>query len=226
MHDTDARPLPKDRRREKNLRRILDAAMGMVVDGGFEALSVNKLAAELDYTPGALYRYFPSKDALVSALVGEIIAEVGADLSRAALGDRPPLARVVACARTWRDYAERHPQRFGLVSMLLAVPRLVISSDVAGAAAVEALLAALAPPIDALGAAAKTGALTPGDALERAVLLFSGLQGVLLLKKQSARAPGLLDLDRLLASMLRTLLAGWGARPEAIAAALAKEMTA
>lgn len=223
MHAPTARALPKDRRREKNLRRILDAAMAMIVGGGFEALSVNKLAAELDYTPGALYRYFASKDALVAALVGEIIDAVGAEVARAAAAEATPIARAVACARVWRRYAETHPERFALVSMLLAVPRLVMSSEVAGAEAVARMLSALAPLIEALTSAAREGELAPGDALERSVLLFAGLQGVLLLRKQASRAPHLLDIDRLSSAMLATLLGGWGATPAAIAQALSRE---
>ena len=60
--------------------------MEMVVEGGFDTLSVNKLAAACDYTPGALYRYFRSKDALMIALVARAIRQfhkdVGAKFAR------------------------------------------------------------------------------------------------------------------------------------------------
>ena len=64
MHKT-----PRERRREATLARILDAALDLVVEGGFDALSMNRLARETDFTPGALYRYFDSKQALLEQIV-------------------------------------------------------------------------------------------------------------------------------------------------------------
>ena len=55
----------------------------MVEEGGFDALSINKLAEAVDYTPGALYRYFGSKDALLSQLIERVLEEVRGHLVRA-----------------------------------------------------------------------------------------------------------------------------------------------
>ena len=57
------------------IERILEAAMEMVAEGGFDALSMARLADAVDYTPGALYRYFRSKDALYAALVSQVIGQ-------------------------------------------------------------------------------------------------------------------------------------------------------
>ncbi|TNF28088.1 MAG: TetR/AcrR family transcriptional regulator [Deltaproteobacteria bacterium] len=203
---------PRAQRRQKNLARILDAAMDAIAVGGFDALSMNKLAASLDYTPGALYRYFPSKDALVLALVETVIEEIGQDLAR--LEDVPadaPLARIVAGAEAWRGFSTRAPNRFGLVSMLLAAPQLIVTDEARVSSAMGTLLVAVRPVAAAIEAAAQRGALAPGDAIERTLLLFASINGVLQLKKQAPRAPQFLDLDRLFTAMLRTLLLGWGA---------------
>ena len=52
--------------------RILDAAEDVARDG-FEALTLRALAARLDAAPMALYRYFPTKDALVNALLDRVL---------------------------------------------------------------------------------------------------------------------------------------------------------
>ena len=221
--NTPAEPtaLPRERRRQKNLERILEGAMDAIVAGGFDALSMNKLAATLDYTPGALYRYFPSKDALVTALVGEVVDEIGRELvAVSAARGAEPIARVVACADVWRAFAVAAPNRFALVSMLLAAPGLIVTDEAHVGPAMAGLLAAVRPVAEALEAAAVSGALHGGDAIERSFLLFSGATGVLLLRKQAPRAPGLLDLDRLFAAMLRALLTGWGAAPADLERAL------
>jgi TetR/AcrR family tetracycline transcriptional repressor len=48
--------------------RILETATGLVVQHGLEALSMRRLAHELDVWPMSLYRYFRDKDELVAAL--------------------------------------------------------------------------------------------------------------------------------------------------------------
>ena len=73
--------------------------MELIADGGLEALSMTRLATAADYTPGALYRYVDSKDALLSKLVARILEDLGAVLRRSVsrLPDQSsPLARVFA----------------------------------------------------------------------------------------------------------------------------------
>jgi AcrR family transcriptional regulator len=49
--------------------RIVDAALAVVEREGWDALSMRRLAQELDVWPMAVYRYFQDKDALVEGLV-------------------------------------------------------------------------------------------------------------------------------------------------------------
>jgi TetR/AcrR family tetracycline transcriptional repressor len=49
--------------------RIVDAALAVVDAEGWDALSMRRLAQELDVWPMAVYRYFRDKDELLEALV-------------------------------------------------------------------------------------------------------------------------------------------------------------
>jgi AcrR family transcriptional regulator len=49
--------------------RIVEAALGVVEREGWDALSMRRLAQELDVWPMAVYRYFQDKDALVEGLI-------------------------------------------------------------------------------------------------------------------------------------------------------------
>jgi AcrR family transcriptional regulator len=51
--------------------RIVDAAFRLLEQDGWEALSMRRLAQELDVWPMAVYRYFRDKDELVDALVDQ-----------------------------------------------------------------------------------------------------------------------------------------------------------
>ncbi len=214
---------PRARRREANLARILDTAMESIVEGGFGALSMNKLAEAVDYTPGALYRYFDSKDALLSALVNRILEEVGERLAEAAapVADNP-LARVVALTQAYRAFSVEAPHKFGLLSMSLAEPRVLLQSPEAAGPVVGTFVSTLSPMADALRDAVEASLLEEGDPLERTLLVFTAVQGVLSLRKQARYAPQLLDVDRLSGLSVRTLLGAWGADAEALDAAFEK----
>lgn len=62
---SSARP----RNREEQRRRILAAAMACFGRDGFHGASMQKICAEAGMSPGALYRYFPSKEAIIAAIV-------------------------------------------------------------------------------------------------------------------------------------------------------------
>lgn len=215
MSDKNPPAPPRTRRREKNRQRILDEAMEQVVQSGFGGLSLHKLAARLDYTPGALYRYFANKDALVSALVDEVLRDVQQDLSEAAAECSDPLACIRAYTEAWYAFSAAHPQRFALITLMLAEPRVVLQDPDVAAAAASQLITALRPLIQALEEAAAQGRLSPGDPVQRASLLFAGTQGVLLLKKQATRIPTLLQVQTLFPAMVESLLAGWASAPKA-----------
>jgi TetR/AcrR family transcriptional regulator, repressor for uid operon len=55
-------------RREAQVQRILDAARACFLKSGFNGASMGDICAEANMSPGALYRYFPSKESLVEAI--------------------------------------------------------------------------------------------------------------------------------------------------------------
>lgn len=52
-------------------RRVLDAAAQCFTRNGFHATSMHEICAAAGMSPGALYRYFPSKEAIIIAIVEE-----------------------------------------------------------------------------------------------------------------------------------------------------------
>jgi AcrR family transcriptional regulator len=63
MSNLETIPAPADRK-----SRILDAAERCFVRNGFHKSTMQDVAAECGMSPGNLYRYFPSKDAIVAGL--------------------------------------------------------------------------------------------------------------------------------------------------------------
>ena len=65
----DEQPRSRNERRDLQIQRILDAAKTCFVRSGFQGASMQQVCAEAGMSPGALYRYFPSKEAIVEAIV-------------------------------------------------------------------------------------------------------------------------------------------------------------
>ncbi|HVV87332.1 MAG TPA: helix-turn-helix domain-containing protein, partial [Kofleriaceae bacterium] len=163
---------PRARRRDANLGRILDAAARLVADEGLDALSMARLADAVDYTPGALYRYVDSKDALLSLLVQRILDDLRGALAAAVTSPMGALERLVAMVRAYRAFVAGAPHRFGVLAIALATPRVLLASPAHGEPATAAVVATLRPIADALAAAVTAGELGPGDPVERTLTLF------------------------------------------------------
>jgi TetR/AcrR family transcriptional repressor of uid operon len=56
------------RNREAQEERILNAAMTCFIRSGFRGASMNDICSEAGMSPGALYRYFPSKEAIIEKI--------------------------------------------------------------------------------------------------------------------------------------------------------------
>src|SRR5215203_7474224 len=61
----------QEREREAVSRSILDAARDLFVAEGYQNVSIRKIADRIEYSPAAIYSYFPSKDDIFFALAEE-----------------------------------------------------------------------------------------------------------------------------------------------------------
>lgn len=218
IHDKP-RPSPRARRHDANLGKIVEAAIELVAHDGLAALSMARLAAAVDYTPGALYRYVDSKDALLAQVVARILDDLRAALVKAVPAGATPIARVIALVHGYARFARREPHRFGVLATALAEPRVLLAAPAHSTPAAVAVIAALTPMADALAAAVAADQLADGDVVERTLCLFAMLHGLVQLPKLARHAPAPLDLDRVSRGGTRALLIGWGAKPRTVDAA-------
>jgi len=58
----------RERDKETMRRRILDAAKQLFVKEGFDNVSMRSIAARIEYSPAAIYRYFANKREILSVL--------------------------------------------------------------------------------------------------------------------------------------------------------------
>jgi len=214
------------RKRQAKIASILQTALELATEEGLERLTTHRLAKRLDLVVGALYRYFPSKEALITALEVKAIEEYGDHLSRAwrevatlpLSGEAGALAPVVALGVVYEHLMQTQPAHFHLINLVMANPKNVLSLEEAQKVldVMHSLFADLATPFDD---AAETGALSPGDGRERITLFWSSTMGVLQVSKLSRHDPSIQGI-RLLDGILVSLLSGWGASPDAVVEAI------
>lgn len=226
IHESPVRGRRK--RREETITRIVEAAMGIVTEEGFDALTMQRLADELGYAIGAFYRYFGSKDELLLAVQRRVLEQLAADIRAADAEirehvERSPtvdarvaaLARIVAAARVYETLPSRRPAHALLLMRWLADP-LPMVGTAAAAPMLPALLELFAIVPALFRAAAEVGALAEGSADRRAHALWSALSGVAQLRKLDRFGVEALRTDALATELVRTLLVGWGADEAAL----------
>ncbi len=215
--------IPHARRRDAKSDAIVRAALRVLEVGGIDGLTLQRVAHELGITTTALYRYFPSKDALLAALQRQAVTELHGALTATVAGlesrlaaQEPAvaaLARLLAVARFHRELPRTHPDAHRLVAVLLGDPRQLIADEHA-AATVPLLLALLADVRALLDAAVATGACEPGDAHARAIVLWATLHGIGQLSKLARLAPRTIAAGDVEREAIETLLRGFGAEPQ------------
>ena len=139
---------PTQRRRERTRNEILAAALALTESTGIDGWTMRQLADQVDYTPGAIYRYFENKAALVAVLRAGAAAELGRRLLTVP-SDIAPLERLSALAMTYVEFACDEPAQFRLLFMATASGRMSLEQPPASdspysilVAAVEAAVAA------------------------------------------------------------------------------------
>jgi AcrR family transcriptional regulator len=98
-------------------QEIKDAARRQLVESGAAALSLRAIAREMGMASSALYRYFPSRDDLLTALIVDAYEAVADATARAEAGvrRRDVIGRWMVTVRAVREWALAHPHEYALI---------------------------------------------------------------------------------------------------------------
>jgi len=114
----------QQRDRDRTRDAILTAARELFVTDGYRNVSMRKIAERIEYSPAAIYSYFPSKDDIFFSLAEEgfrLLAQCGAAAAQAA-GD--PLDRLRRGLWAFYEFSKTHPEYFELMFVDRSVPSL------------------------------------------------------------------------------------------------------
>ena len=102
-----------------NLREALLAAAVQIIDSqGLEQLSVREAAKRAGVSPGAPFRHFASRAALLAAVAEQATQRLHEAMQQRlqAAAQQPALARFAAMGHAYLDWARRNPTHFRLIS--------------------------------------------------------------------------------------------------------------
>jgi AcrR family transcriptional regulator len=107
----------RERARAELTREIADTARVHLEAQGAAGLSLRAVARDLGMVSSAIYRYFPSRDDLLTRLIIDAYDGLGdaVDSREGAIPREDLLGRWLAVAHGCRDWALQHPQEWALI---------------------------------------------------------------------------------------------------------------
>ncbi|WP_019204293.1 TetR/AcrR family transcriptional regulator [Tsukamurella sp. 1534] len=105
----------RERARAEITAEITASARTQLRDVGAAALSLRAVARDLGMASSAVYRYFPSRDALLTALITEAYTALGDAVEGADASGAAPRERWIAVGHAVRDWARTHPHEYTLL---------------------------------------------------------------------------------------------------------------
>lgn len=125
-------------------QRIVEAAIELGSEGGYDAVHMRVVAERAGVALATVYRYFESKDHLLSAAVSEWTAQLRARLLRSPARGDTPVEQLVDVLRRASRAAERRPLFTAALIRALASPDPAVA---AAASDVRAQISAITEPI-------------------------------------------------------------------------------
>ncbi len=152
----------RERKKRETRRRIVEVATRLFSERGFDAPTVDDIAAAADVAKGTIYNYFDSKEAILFEFLFDVEQRIQAELARFA--EAPgPLSSILG---DWLRY------QFELKTPYLPLVRVSLSQLVLRLNAFEALAARMQEVVDPplaglLEALQRRGLIPPGADLLR-----------------------------------------------------------
>lgn len=117
MHteEVNASLTARERARAELTAEITASARTQLSEVGAAGLSLRAVARDLGLASSAVYRYFPSRDALLTALITDAYNALGDAVQQADSRGGSPRERWWACGHAVRDWAREHPHEYALI---------------------------------------------------------------------------------------------------------------
>ncbi|MBI2416565.1 MAG: TetR/AcrR family transcriptional regulator [Ignavibacteriales bacterium] len=107
----------KDRERAEMRKNILDAAISLFIESGYDSVSIRNISDKIEYSPATIYSYFEDKADILFELHNIGFSELYEKQLRVQ-GIEDPKERIIAHGRAYLDFALQNPQYYELMFIM------------------------------------------------------------------------------------------------------------
>jgi AcrR family transcriptional regulator len=162
----------RNRHRASLRREILDAASQLFVEGGYQRVTMRRVAERIDYSPTTIYLYFRNKRELFEAICDETFSQLASKLERLKATPDTPLGRLREGLRTYLEFGTSHPNHYVVTFLQMQEPSKDFAFEgSAGARAFGSLL-------ESVRACVATGDIRTESAETSAQALWASVHGL------------------------------------------------
>ena len=189
------------RRNEHSLDEIkamvLNAAENIIINEGYSALTVRKIAMEMGYTVGSIYMVFASMADLILHIKAKTVDDLNQQLQQ--LPDCAPDQYIAELAKAYLTFARQNLNRWSMIFVRdTEIPEWYQEKIDRIFSQVETRFAQLAP------------GCSPQQSKQAARALWSGIHGICILSMTDQQdAAGLNDVENTVILLVKSFINGW-----------------
>jgi len=109
----------KEREKAEMRRRIVDVAIKMFVEEGYEKVSIRNIADKIEYSPATIYLYYKDKDQLLYDVQTEAFATLANEFAQK-ITHKEPFKRLQQLAKAYIEFSRDHPELYDLMFIIKA----------------------------------------------------------------------------------------------------------
>lgn len=109
----------KERDRVEMRQRIIDAAIQMFLEEGYEKTSIRNIAEKIEYSPATIYLYYKDKDELLYDVQGQAFEKLDLAFHEKATAT-DPIKRLEQIMETYIRFGKNNPELYDLMFIIRA----------------------------------------------------------------------------------------------------------
>lgn len=109
----------KEREKLEMKRLIMDAAMRMFVESGYEKTSIRNIAEKIEYSPATIYLYYKDKDELLYDVQAQGFSQL-LEIFREKATSKDPFRKLAQMSKAYVEFGMEHPDIYDLMFIIRA----------------------------------------------------------------------------------------------------------
>jgi AcrR family transcriptional regulator len=118
----------KEREKAEMRRRIVDVAVKMIVEEGYEKVSIRNIADKIEYSPATIYLYYKDKDQLLYDVQSDAFATLASEFQTKINAD-DPFKRLEQLAKAYVGFSREHPELYDLMFIIKAPMNALVEEE-------------------------------------------------------------------------------------------------